>query len=136
MRDPGEPTMTHLQGIQTVTVHVEDLDSASAFYQKAMGAQEQFSDPERGWATLSLPDGSALGLHVWQEPCKSGGGRAPGTVTGLVLTVDDAHAFAEEAEAAGGKLVDPIAELPWGPLGGTIADPSGNQFAFSEPMEQ
>lgn len=127
--------MTHLQGIQTVTVHVDDVAQASGFYQKAFGAKELMMDAGRGWAQLELPDGSSLGLHVWDEMCQKGGGRAPGTVTGLVLAVDDANAFAEEAQAAGGDLTDPVRELPWGPLGGTVADPSGNEFAFSEPPE-
>lgn len=125
--------MTHLQGLQIVTVHVHDLSEARGFYQKALGANERMVDEEMGWAQLELPDGTGVGLHIWDSPCQENGGRAPGTVTGVVLTVDDAHAFAEEAQAAGGELTDPVEELPWGPLGGTIADPSGNEFSFSEP---
>ncbi|MDX1611462.1 MAG: VOC family protein [Candidatus Thermoplasmatota archaeon] len=128
--------MSHLNGLQTMTVHVNDFAKARQFYQKVFGGKELMADEQMGWCQLQLPDGTMFGIHIWDENCQKAGGRAPGTVSGMVLEVADAHAFAEEVEAAGGELTDPVEQMPWGPLGGTMADLDGNEFAFSEPMEQ
>lgn len=123
--------MTHIQGLQVATLHVNDFEDARRFYREELGLKELQAMPERVWAMFELPGSPPIGIHGW-EACKDAGGRPPGTVTGLVLTVDDARAFGEFVEKSSGRLTDPVEPLPWGPLGGTLADPSGNEIAFSE----
>ncbi len=127
--------MTDIQGLQVVTLHVNDFEEARRFYRDELGLEEIAPMPEQQWAMYNIPGSTPIGIHGW-ELCKGSGGRPPGTVTGMVLTVPDAHAFAETIEKSSGSITDPVAELPWGPLGGTLADPSGNEIAFSEPPQQ
>ncbi len=128
------PMSPAVKGMGIVSLHVTDFDRARTFYAKAFGLKERSAMADAKWAEFEVPGASAIGIHGWESGCKAAGGRPPGTVTGMILEVADARAFADHVVKSGGKLTDPIEKMPWGPLGGTVADPDGNEFVISEAM--
>lgn len=123
----------HITDTYAVSMHVNDFDDVCEFYGKGLGLKELSADAETGLAEYQIPGGTSLVVHSWDSPCQKNGGREPGTVTGLIVTVDDAQAFAETVEKAGGEITDPVEEMASGSTGGTAADPDGNEFVFAEP---
>lgn len=123
----AEPVFDELR---IVTLHVDDLEAALAFYRDVLGfTHEEDLASGEDFAYLRLGE-TPLGLHV---PYEGEGGREPGGATGLVFEVDDAREAARTIEERGGTVVDEPEERPYGAVVGSCADPSGNEILFSEP---
>ena len=106
------------QRISLVTLGVDDLARARAFYEAL------------GWAGAEQPDdevcffqagGMAFGL--WTA---LGGRGAPGIeLAHNVRSPDEVDAVLAEAERAGGTIRRPAAVMDWGGTSGAFADPDG-----------
>jgi predicted enzyme related to lactoylglutathione lyase len=59
-------------------------------------------------------------------------GRPPGTVSGIVLYVEDVVLAANEITRRGGRIVDPAEKTDYGALFATVADPEGNEFLLTQ----
>jgi PhnB protein len=57
-----------------------------------------------------------------------------GTSVRMSLIVADPDGFADRAVAAGGKIVFPIADQPYGMRQGRIADPEGHHWLIGKPL--
>lgn len=123
----AEPVFEELR---IVTLHVEALEPAVAFYGDVLGfAVEEGPAGGEDFAYLRL-GALRLGLHV---PYEGEGGREPGGATGLIFAVDDAGAAAESIRARGGEIGEEPTERPYGAIVGSVVDPSGNEILFSQP---
>ena len=49
----------------------------------------------------------------------------------LHLYVEDADAFAKQAEAAGAKIIMPVTDMFWGDRYGQLEDPFGHRWAIA-----
>lgn len=123
---------TVIDGLQSVTVHVTDLARSRQLYGTVLGLEEISSTPSAPRLIYALPGtGTRLLMHI---PTPEEGGRAPGTVSGILLSCRDPVAACEEIRRRGGT----VTSEPWTiERGGTtivravFADPDGNEFVLS-----
>jgi PhnB protein len=116
---------------------VKDARAMVEFYKKAFGAREisrqstptgQFIiemslDSERFYAVDENPGAFNV------SPTTLGG-----TSVRLSLIVGDPDAVADRAVAAGGKIIFPVADQPYGMRQGRIADPAGHHWLIGKPL--
>ena len=118
-----------IEGLEAVTVHVTDIQRARKFYSEVLGLKEVSYQANASRAAFELPGTSTqLTMHIQAE---GEGGRAPGTVSGLIFAHRDPVAACAEIRKRGGTIVDEPHEFtnPFSTgVRGTIADPDGNQF--------
>lgn len=114
---------------------VNDAATLVDFYKKAFGATElsRQSTPSGqlivemsvGGERFYAVDENRAALNV--SPATLGG-----TTARMSLIVPDPDALMERAIAAGGKVVFPIADQPYGMRQGRIADPSGHHWLIGK----
>jgi catechol 2,3-dioxygenase-like lactoylglutathione lyase family enzyme len=106
------------QRISLVTLGVEDLARARAFYEAL------------GWAGAEQPDDEVCffqaGGMVFGLWTALGGHGAPGIeLAHNVRSPEEVDAVLAEAERAGGTIRRPAAVMDWGGTSGAFADPDG-----------
>lgn len=116
------------QRISLVTLGVEDLDRAGAFYDR-LGWQRSVRDAQG--VVFYQMGGLALGLFPRQDLAEDAGTKddAQGfprfALAYNTRTRDEVDRTLAEAEAAGGRIVKPAEEAFWGGYSGYFADPDG-----------
>jgi lactoylglutathione lyase len=121
-------TTTHITGIRTVSIPVDDQDKALQFYTKTLGFSLLRDNPTPGggrWIELAAGSESAI---VTLEPA------APDVTRGAIgirFTTDDADA-AREALLAAGVEADEILRWPGVPAMFAFRDTDGNAFSITE----
>lgn len=114
---------------------VRGADDAIDFYREAFGAvlQQRFvSGDAVVFARLDL-GGCPVELKDEDEhdPSPSTLGR-PGVV--LSVTTADPDGLADAAVRAGGTVVFPVADQPYGARGGRVRDPFGHEWLVQTPL--
>lgn len=129
-----------ITGVTHVTVLVDDIDEALAWYTETLGFEarddEQFA-PGMRWVTVTPPGGDTE--VVLQEPTAEAFGTdaaadmrdriGQGTVT--VLAVDDCRDTVAELETRGVTVTTQPEEVPWG-VHALIEDLYGNPYNLVE----
>jgi len=116
-----------------VSVPVADQERARRFYTEVLGFAER-EDAELGegrrWIELVPPAGGAsITLVTWFEAMPAG------SLRGLVLGTDDAHAAFAELRSRGVAFAEPdVQDAPWGQHA-TFCDPDGNSWVLVGPNE-
>jgi PhnB protein len=121
----------------TPLLTVKDARAIVEFYKKAFGATEV--------SRQSTPSGQFIiemsieGEHFYAvdenppafnvSPTTLGG-----TSVRMSLIVEDPDAVAAQAIAAGGKLIFPVADQPYGMRQGRIADPAGHHWLIGKNL--
>lgn len=118
----------HIGGIAAVTLFVDDLDRARAFYTQVFGLPVHFEDPESvvfrfGGTLVNLLVSSSAGELV--EPAAVGSS-GNGPRFQLTLTVDDVDAACAELASRGVALLNGPVDRPWGVRTACFQDPDGN----------
>jgi uncharacterized protein len=130
------------QRINVITIAVDDLDRALAFYRDGLGldtpgviASEHVGDednPDGSVVMFNLGDGLTLALYPRSELAKDAripfGGPKTGefSIGQLVSSRDDVDAVLAEARAAGATVTDAPHDRPWGIYSGYFRDPDGH----------
>lgn len=115
--------------IQPIIV-TPNLKPVQAFYEQVLGATEVFRYPEVGdvfYKTLKIGD-AELGL-VAEEADVS----APPRIT-LSIDVADVDALLPLVEAAGGRVLGPSNDMPWGQRVAHVFDPDGNPVNLTQDL--
>lgn len=128
--------------IHVVTLGVDDLDRALAFYRDGLGLPSkgitgtQFAGDEQNpagdVAMFTLEDGLILSLYPRPELAKDAGVDPNYTVGSgfsighLVDSPAEVDRILELAALAGGRVLGPAHERPWGIYSGYFADPDGH----------
>jgi PhnB protein len=129
------------EGYHTVTPYLVMKDAARAidYYKKAFGATELFRFP--------MPDGSVGHAEIrvgdsvimLAEECPQMEYRGPkalgGTPVSLLLYVENVDARFEQAVAAGGTVMKPLANQFYGDRSGTLVDPFGHVWTLATHVE-
>ncbi len=129
MRERG--LMIH-GNISVISIPVRDQEASKAFYMDKLNF-ELVSDMSLGggtrWITLRpVGSGAAIALVTWFKEMK------PGSLRGLVLSVESIEAAIEELEASGVRLgLDEIQKAPWGRWI-SIDDPDGNSWIIQQDL--
>ena len=114
--------------LELVPVPVTDVDRAKAFYVDQVGFNDdhdhQFSDEIR-FVQLT-PRGSGCSISFTTSAHEM----EPGSIEGLQLVVDDAHAAHDEL-AERGVDVSEVQDLPWGRFV-FFSDPDGNKWSVQQ----
>ncbi|MGC9665266.1 VOC family protein [Planosporangium sp. 12N6] len=119
--------MTNVQPIIITT----DLTRLRSFYQRLFGAAEVRRHPDDGpvfFVGLRLGD-SELGLVSDAAADLS----APQRIV-LSVDVDDVDAVLGRVEAAGGRVLGPATDMPWGQRVAHVHDPDGNMLNLTQPL--
>ena len=120
-------------GIFAITLIVEDLEEAKAFYARAF-AQPEPAYEDGDSAVYKAGDTMVNLLKIGAapqlvEPAPVGG---PGGVRAVyTVTVGDVDAAAAELAAAGIDLLNGPMDRPWGPRTLSFRDPAGNVWELS-----
>ncbi len=121
-------TATHITGIRTVSIPVDDQDAALRFYRDSLGFSVLRDNPTpNGGRWIELAPGGDNAI-VTLEPA------APGVTRGAIgirFTADDAEA-ARAALVAAGVDADEILRWPGVPAMFAFRDPDGNAFSITE----
>ncbi|MGH3436964.1 MAG: VOC family protein [Sciscionella sp.] len=121
-------TKTHITGIRTVSIPVDDQDAALRFYVDTLGFSVLRDNPtSNGGRWIELAPGTD-DLIVTLEPAAPDVARG---AIGIRFTTDDAEAAHAELQAAGVDT-DEILRWPGVPAMFAFRDPDGNAFSITE----
>ena len=122
--------------ITAITLFVEDLARARAFYERAFEAPPVFEDLNSavfdvGGTLVNLLLSEAAGEQI--DPLPVGGvGSAPRSQ--LTVTVDDVDAVADGLRERGVELLNGPVDRPWGVRTAAFADPAGHVWEIAQPV--
>ena len=130
--EPG--SLAPAKGGIVTYMQLRDAAAASAFYQKAFGAEEK--------VRMLHPDGKRVihchlyindGSVMLNDPFPEQGMplEAPQSFT-LTLMVTDIDAWFQRAVDAGCQVITPVAKMFWGARYGALKDPFGVSWAMNE----
>ena len=115
--------------VAVVSVPVSDQERAKAFYVDRLGFEllrDDSSVPGMRWIQVSPPGGGpSLTLVDWFETMP------PGSLRGLVFSVEDLDAEYAHLVANGVSFEGPPESQPWAKET-VFVDPDGNQFVLQE----
>lgn len=109
---------------------------AVEFYKAAFGASELFLLDDGGSVVAQLSVG---GAEFWvadesPEHLNFSPESLGGATTRMVMVVEDPDAAFDRAVAAGGKVVLPVEDQPYGWRVGRIVDPFGHHWEIGKPL--
>ena len=123
-------TSTHITGIRTVSIPVDDQDAALRFYVGTLGftTLRDNPTPQGGrWIELAVGDDNVV---VTLEPAPSVMARG---AIGIRFTTQDAEAAHAQLRASGVD-VDEILRWPGVPAMFAFRDPDGNAFSITDTV--
>jgi catechol 2,3-dioxygenase-like lactoylglutathione lyase family enzyme len=125
-----------LKNVGALTLFVEDLAAASAFYQEAFGLPVHFADENStvfhlGNTLVNLLQVEEAGELVTPAPV---GGPDAGARAQYTLQVDDADAVCAELARRGVRLLNGPVDRPWGVRTAAFADPAGHVWEIAQPL--
>ena len=122
------------KGIAAITLFVEDLEAAKAFYGKTFGMPVMWEDPnsavfEFGSTLINLLRITEAPVLV--EPAKVAT-RESGSRVVFTLPVDDVDAMCAELIARGVELLNGPMDRPWGIRTASFMDPGGHIWEIAK----
>jgi catechol 2,3-dioxygenase-like lactoylglutathione lyase family enzyme len=125
-----------LDAIEVVTLFVEDIDDAKAFYQKVFTPEIVYQDDVS--AVLKFSGAMINLLAVTQAPqlVEPSAVAAPSSGARVLLTirVDDVDAVCAELSHHGVSLLNGPVDRPWGRRTAAFADPSGHVWEVAQEI--
>jgi len=129
------------EGYHTATPYLVVKGAASAieFYKKAFGATElmRMADPSGRVMHAEIKIGNSPIMLADEFP--EMGARSPqaygGSPVSIFLYVEDVDALANQAIAAGAKVLMPVQDQFWGDRYGKLADPFGHVWSVATHKE-
>jgi PhnB protein len=125
---------------QTVTPHlvVRGAAAASAWYQRALGAEERGRIPVPGGRFMQIElrfgDSTVMLADEFPELGVLSPLSVGGTVGALAIHTDDVEALWQRALAAGARVSVPLHEVFWGDRHGEIVDPFGHRWGLAQHL--
>ncbi|PWT98102.1 MAG: hypothetical protein C5B51_29955 [Terriglobia bacterium] len=137
MASPTE-SVSALRQTAAAVLRIKDVGTAIEFYKKAFGARE-LSRFEAGGQIPHAEIAIGNSVIMLGEEAIEWGFPGPLTLGGspvmIHLYVDDADAFAQQAAAAGARIVRPVADQFYGDRSGHLADPFGYTWNIAAHKE-
>jgi catechol 2,3-dioxygenase-like lactoylglutathione lyase family enzyme len=126
-----------VKGIDAVTLFVEDLAAAKAFYSEVFGLPIVFEDPNS--AVFMFGETAINLLDVAQAPELIEPARVapPDAGSRMVFTlgVDDVDAMCDTLRAKGVELVNGPMDRPWGIRTASFRDPGGHIWEIAAKIK-
>jgi lactoylglutathione lyase len=125
-----------LSEIEVITLFVEDLPAARAFYQDVFGLDVVYQDDVSAVVKLG-----ALMINLLQaaeadelvEPAAVAGSGLGSRVL-FTVKVDDTNAVCAELKQHGVELLNGPVDRPWGRRTAAFADPAGNVWEIAQDL--
>lgn len=115
---------------------VNDLQRSVRFYTQGLGFEIEDQVESDGKVRFVMLKAGDAQLGLGQDDFAKGRDRVKGVGMRMwITTTQDIQAIAQRAKAAGIKLDNEPAPLPWGPLGLAVTDPDGFKWTISNPGE-
>lgn len=108
-----------------------DIERLSSFYVTLFGAEEHLRVPgDEGPFFVMLRLGAAgLGLVAYEK----GAAAAPGRIV-VAVVVEDVDDLLPRVEPAGGTVLGPANDMPWGHRVAHVTDPDGNPVNLTQQL--
>ena len=122
--------------ISAITLFVEDVEAAKAFYREVFGLPVTFEDDASavfsfGNTIINLLTASAAGELI--QPAAVGAPDA-GSRLQLTIAVDDVDATCAVLAARGVELLNGPIDRPWGVRTACFRDPGGHIWELAQPV--
>jgi uncharacterized glyoxalase superfamily protein PhnB len=117
----------------TPTIRVRDMAAALAFYSGPLEFAVEREDPgnsvvKRGDARVMLETDQGFYGDAYNAAIRERLG-TPSSIS-LYIEASDLAGFQSRLEAAGVRIIDPLADRPWGQAELTVEDHEGNWLSF------
>jgi len=125
-----------LKALNLVSLFVEDLPAARAFYADVLGLELVMGDEHSAMYKLGETMINLLTVEAATRqiaPAKVGGADA-GSRVQFAVVVDDVDARCAELEAKGVSIINGPADQPWGMRTACFNDPAGHNWEFAQPI--
>jgi len=127
--------LTSLGSISAISLFVEDVPAAKAFYEDVFGVETVFEDESSACVRfdglfVNLLDVSAAGEQVDRVANREAGSRFQ-----LSIWVDDVDSVCETLRARGVALLSGPVDREWGMRCATFADPAGHSWEVAQAIE-
>jgi catechol 2,3-dioxygenase-like lactoylglutathione lyase family enzyme len=122
-----------LDGIETVTLFVEDLRAAKDFYGRALGLPLLFEDPQSAVFRMGATMINALVAQAAPELIEPAFVGAPGAGSRFLMTirVDDIDASCADLAGRGVTFLNGPIDRPWGRRTAAFQDPAGHSWELA-----
>jgi len=100
-----------------------NLAASLAYYRDQLGFEIRTILPDRSYAIVER-DGMAI--HLFASDGDKG--------AGLHLFTDEIEPLLDELRRRGARITQPVERKPWGNRDFRVADPTGNELKFTEPL--
>ncbi len=125
-----------LSNVETLTLFVEDLPAARAFYEHVFGVSRVFEDEVSvvfKLKNLMINLLKTSEAHALIAPVTVAG-QGAGARLLLTIAVEDANAVCADLRALGVELLSGPIDQPWGRRTATFADPAGNVWEVAQVL--
>ena len=137
-RETLEEYVTQFAEVEVVTLFVEDVETAKAFYVDVLATEVVFGDENS--AVVKLSNVMINLLHVDNAPTlvepAEVGGPAAGARALYTIKVDDADAAYQKLTERGATFLNGPVDRPWGRRTAAFADPAGNVWEIAEELPE
>lgn len=136
MTESTDTGVTWPRGIDAITLVVEDLGSAKAFYREVFGLPVMFE----GDTSVVFDFGNAIInlLQINSAPELIAPARVGGVECGsrfvITVPVDDVDARCEVLAEKGVRLLNGPMDRPWGIRTASFRDPAGHIWEIAQPL--
>ncbi|MBY3122241.1 VOC family protein [Rhizobium laguerreae] len=126
-----------LDRIEVVTLFVDDIDAAKAFYQKVFAPEVVYQDAVSSVLKLSGTMVNLLKITEAPQLVEPSTVAAPRSGARILLTikVDDVDAVCAELRRLGVTLLNGPIDRPWGRRTAAFADPSGHVWEVAQELD-
>ncbi|MDE1995745.1 MAG: VOC family protein [Rhizobiaceae bacterium] len=125
-----------LDAIEVITLFVDDIGDAKAFYQKVFASEIIFQDEVSAVLKFSGVMINLLAATQAPELVEPLGVAAPGSGARAMFTikVDDVDAVCVQLGSLGVSLLNGPIDRPWGRRTAAFADPSGHAWEVAQEL--
>jgi catechol 2,3-dioxygenase-like lactoylglutathione lyase family enzyme len=125
-----------LDAIEVVTLFVDDIDEAKAFYQKVFAPEIVYQDEVSAVLKFSGAMVNLLAATEAPQLVEPSPVAAPRSGARVLLTikVDDVDAVCAELRGKGVTLLNGPIDRPWGRRTAAFADPSGHVWEVAQEL--
>ncbi len=116
---------------------IDDCGAAIKFYEEAFGVKElqRWSNDDGSVHVAELSfDGALFHIHEPTQKKQDSPEKLNGVTTIIGVFVDDVHAVAEKAVAAGATILNPVQDYDYNYRQGTLIDPFGHQWLIEKKL--